>query len=352
MNKKIKVGVIGCGAISQAHYNGYSGVGGAEVWALADPNPEALVHRGDAWGVPPERRFTDHGELLKLPEVEAVSICTPNLLHCRQSIDALRAGKHVLCEKPMAMNPTEAKRMLDAAEKAGKVLQIGLHHRFRSDARFIKRLVEEGQLGEIYYARCQAVRRRGTPSWGMFGRMDMQGGGALIDIGVHQIDLTWWLMGCPTPVSVTGRTYRTIGAEPGHVGIWGPWDHSTYTVEDFASGFVRFENGATMTVECSFNVNLDSDREGCNLAGTKGGAGLSPFSLQTVVNGHITDCTPNHIGAGLNNPSPHDNEIAAFCRSVRGGERCEAPGAEAIWTQKIIDGLYRSSKTGKEVQLS
>jgi len=354
--KKLKVGVIGTGGISRVHFRGYIHSRAAKIYALADVDAAALARRADEYDVPAERCFTDYRKLLKLDELDAVSICTPNLLHARQSIDALRAGKHVLCEKPMAMNPREAQRMVDAAKATGKKLQIGLHQRFRNDAAFVKRLIEQGRLGKIYYARCRAVRRRGVPSWGVFGQLDKQGGGGLIDIGVHQIDLTWWLMGCPRPVSVSGQAYQTIGPEPGHVGQFGPWDHGTYTVEDFACGLVRFDNGATMSIECSFNVNLDGNHEGCHLVGDRGGAGLGPLSVQLEINGHLTDCTPHNVddvdgGTPRARLGAHDKEVVAFCRSIQKDRPVLVPAAEAIWTQKIIDGIYRSAKSGKEVAI-
>jgi len=354
--RKLKVGIIGSGMISGFHISGYLKSNRAEIYALADVDQEVLNSRGDEFDVPPERRFTDYRRLLALETIDAVSICTPNIFHCRQTIAALKAGKHVLCEKPMAMTPAEAKRMVAVAEQTHRKLQIGLHHRFRNDAAFVRKLVADGKLGEIYFARCQAVRRRGVPSWGVFGQADKQGGGGLIDIGVHQIDLTWWLMGKPTPVAVSGQTYRTIGDKPGRVGVFGRWDNKTYTVEDFACGLVRFENGATMSIECGFNVNLDAPREGCHIVGTKGGAGLSPLSVQVEMNGHLTDCTPRHVEVA-DKPNPlgdlndHEKEVVAFCRSVAGNKPVLVPASEAIWTQRIIAGLYESAKTGREVTI-
>jgi len=354
--KVLRVGIIGTGGISGVHCSGYVKSGMAEVYALADVHAESLSRRAAEQKVPAERCFADYRRLLRLKELDAVSICTPNRFHARQSIDALRAGKHVLCEKPMAMNARQAQQMVDEADKAKRKLQIGLNHRFRNDAQFVRKLVADGRLGRIYYARCQAIRRRGVPSWGVFGQIDKQGGGGLIDIGVHQIDLTWWLMGGPRPVSVSGQTYQTIGPEPGHVGIFGRWDHTTYTVEDFACGLVRFEGGATMSIECSFNVNLDRSREGCNIVGDRGGASLGPLAVQIEMNGHLTDCTPNNIddvdrGLGGLALGLHEKEVVAFCESILVDKPVAVPASEAIWTQKIIDGIYRSSKTGREVAI-
>jgi len=354
--KKLKVGIIGVGGISGVHYSGYVKCGQADVYAICDVKPDVLKRRSDEYKVPKARCFKDHRDLLKLKEIEAVSVCTPNRFHMPITVNAFKAGKHVLCEKPMAMSPAEGQKMNDAAKKAGKKLQIGLMQRFRVDANYIKGLVDDGVLGDIYFARCQAIRRRGVPSWGVFGQLKEQGGGSTIDIGVHQIDLTWWLMGKPKPVAISGQIYRTIGNTPGHMGQFGPWDWKTYTVEDMAVGLVRFANGATMSIECSFCANLDQDREGCHLVGTKGGASLSPLSVQLEQNGHLMDCTPrDFVTVDLHGVpctiSNHELEVASFVDCVLRNKAVKVPGTEAIWTQKIIDGIYRSAKAKKEIPL-
>ncbi len=354
--KHLKVGIIGVGGISGVHYSGYTKCGVADVYAICDIKPDVLEAKSEKYDVPEERCFLDHRELLKLKEIDAVSVCTPNKSHCEITCNALKAGKHVLCEKPMAMNPREAQRMVDTAQKAGRLLQIGLMQRFRGDANYVQQLVEQGVLGKVYYARCQSIRRRGVPSWGVFGQLEEQGGGPLIDIGVHQIDLTWWMMGKPRPVAVSGMTATTIGNTPGHFGMFGPWDWKTYTVEDFACALVRFEGGATMTIECSFNSNVDRDSHAAHILGDKGGAGIGPLSVQLEVNGHLMDCTPCDIKnldlAGMPTRSTnHELEVAHFCDCVRRGEPTRVPGSEAIWTQKIIDGLYRSARLGREVKI-
>ncbi len=357
MAKKLKAGIIGTGGISTVHNSGYVKSGVADVYAICDIKPDVLKQKAELWKVPAERCFANYHDLLAMPEIDCVSVCTPNLLHCQITVDAFKAGKHVLCEKPMAMNAVEAAKMNAAAKAAGKKLQIGLMQRFRTDANYIRKLREGGHLGNVYYARCQAIRRRGVPSWGVFGQLDKQGGGGVIDIGVHLMDLTWWLMGEPIPASVSGATYRTIGNTPGHAGMFGPWDWKTYTVEDFATGLVRFKNGATMVVECGFIANLDKARESCHIVGDKGGAGLDPLTVQLEVAGHLLDCTPNDIGTvdlhGRSDRSTtnHEKEVYAFCKSIVDRKPVWVPGTEVIWVQKIIDGLYRSAKLGKEVAI-
>lgn len=355
--KALKVGIIGTGGISSVHYSGYLKSKLAEVYALCDIKPDVLQEKSDTYKVPAERCFADHRELLRLKEIDAVSVCTPNGAHCEITVNALKAGKHVLCEKPMALNPAQADRMNAAAAKAGRKLQVGLMQRFRPDARFIRKLVDNGTLGKIYYGRSLSVRRRGAPSWGVFGQKEIQGGGPLIDIGVHAIDLTWWLMGCPRPIAVSGQTYQTIGTRPGGIGMFGPWDHKTYTVEDFACGLVRFENGATMSVESAFNVNLEKSREGnIHVVGDRGGAGLGPLTVQIEQNGHLVDCTPCDVDQ-MDSCTPyqgltiHEKEVRSFCECILEDRPVLVPGTEAVWTTKMISGLYRSAELGKEVAI-
>ncbi len=354
--KKLKVGIIGVGGISGVHHSGYSKCDAVELYAICDIKPDVLKEKSEKYEVPTERCFDDHRDLLKLKELDAVSVCTPNGSHCEITVNALKAGKHTLCEKPIAMNARQGQRMVDAAEKAGKILQIGLMQRFRADVNYVKDLVDAGELGDVYYARCHAIRRRGVPSWGVFGVKEEQGGGGLIDIGVHHIDLTWYMMGKPTPVSVTGQTYHTIGSTPGHWGMFGQWDHKTYTVEDFACGLVRFDNDATMTIECSFIANVDKDSGASQIVGTKGGAGISPLMVQTELNGHLMDCTPHHVMAVGEDGRPsrktnHELEIEHFVNCIQAGKKTRVPGHEVVWVQKIIDGIYKSGETGKEVKI-
>ncbi len=354
--KKIKVGIIGVGGISGVHYSGYTKSPDAELWAICDIKPDVLAEKSEKYGVPEERCFLDHRDLLKLKEIDVVSVCTPNKPHCEITVNALKAGKHVLCEKPMAMNPREAQKMVDTAKACRRKLQIGLMQRFRADASYVQRIVAGGVLGKVYYARCQSIRRRGVPSWGVFGQLEEQGGGGLIDIGVHQIDLTWWMMGKPRPVAVSGATYRTIGNTPGHVGMFGPWDWKTYTVEDFACALVRFRGGATMSIECSFIANLDKDSHSAHILGDKGGAGIGPLTVQLEEGGHLLDCTPCNVRpVGLDGlPTKltnHELEVASFCDRVARRKPVLVPGSEAVWTQKIIDGIFRSAKAGKEVRI-
>jgi predicted dehydrogenase len=345
MAKKIKVGIIGAGGISRHHVEGYQKCPNVEVIATCDIIPERAKAQAEQFNIP--HWFDSAARLLKIKDIGAVSVCTPNYDHMHSSLMALRAGKHVLCEKPIAMNARQAQRMVDAARKARKKLQIGLDKRFSSGVRFAKQVIEQGRIGKPYYARSMSIRRRGVPSWGVFGQKKLQGGGALIDIGVHSIDMGWYLMGCPRPVAVSGKTYRTIGDAPGHVGMFGTWDHKTYDVEDFAAALVRFAGGATMTIESAFCVNLDKNRFGCNIVGDKGGVTLDPLQVHLEAAGYLMDCTPNH----LPRVQTYHAEVAAFVEAVASNKPSQVPGSQVLWVQKIIDGIYASCKANREVRI-
>ena len=209
--KRVRVGFIGSGGIAGTHIGYLKTVPGVEIIALSDSVQAAMDARIKQHDLKDVKTFTDYRQMLKLKDIDAVSVCTPNYLHYKPTVDALRAGKHVLVEKPMAMNAREAQAMCDAAKKAKKVLTIGFQQRFRPDAQFVRRAVAEGQFGDIVYCRAQALRRRGIPSWGVFGRKDLQGGGPLIDIGVHIIELTHFLIGKPKPVAASSQVYTYLG---------------------------------------------------------------------------------------------------------------------------------------------
>ncbi len=346
MARKIQVGVIGAGGISGMHMGGYQASPHAELLAVCDTDVKRAEARAAEFGIP--HVFDSAEKLLRLKQIDAVSICTPNHDHKRSTLKALRAGKHVLCEKPIAMNAREGRQMVDAARKARRILQIGLNNRFQPEVQFAKKLIEAGKIGTPYYARSLSIRRRGVPSWGVFGRKELQGGGALIDIGVHAIDFTWYMMGCPRPLAVCGQTYRTIGDQPGHVGRFGPWDYKTYTVEDFAVALVRFAGGATMMVESAFCVNLPDDVFGGHVVGDKGGVSTGPLKVMLELNGHLTDCTPNDLPRGV---KTHHVSVMEFVNSIVKRKASLIPGAQALWVQKIIDGIYASSQARREVRV-
>ena len=348
--KKVKVGLIGTGGISRAcHIPGFQSIPDEceIVWAC-DIIGELAASVAKEHGIP--RSTIDYRDVLNDPEVDAVSVATPNNVHMQLTVDALKAGKHVLCEKPLAMNAEEAKAMCRAARESKKILQVALQMRFGGGARFLKDYIEHGHMGDIYYARAQALRRRGVPHWGVFIDKEKQGGGPLIDIGVHILDLTLSLMGYPKPVSASGKTWDTLGKNPDLVNPWGDYDRSKFTVEDMAVGFIRFENGAVVVLESSFMGNIKDDLFRTELFGTKSGAllkagGENPLEIYAEVDRQLFDLSPRNVP---DVPSQHTAEIQAFVKAVREGSPSPVPGEQGLILNAVFDALYKSTVTGKE----
>jgi predicted dehydrogenase len=346
--KKIGIGIIGSGGIAQsAHMPGYAAVADdCEIVALADINPEAARTASEKFNVP--HVFDDYRKLLEMDEVDAVSICTPNYLHKEPAILALQAGKHVLCEKPIAMNAGEAREMVDAANKSGKKFQVGYNLRFSPQHQALKKYVDAGDLGEIYYARAQAMRRRGIPGWGVFVDKSKQGGGPLIDIGVHILDLTLWLMGHPKPVSASGVTYAKFGKRDDVVGFLGQWDYNNFTVEDFASALIRFDNGATIVLESSFVANIPEDLFTSTLCGTEGGAVTSPLTIVKEQHRTLQTYKPELPGGEV---KTHYEEVKSFVECIRDDKEPLVTGEHGLMVAQIMDAIYASSEAGREVQI-
>jgi predicted dehydrogenase len=349
MSEKVRVGFVGSGGIAGTHIKWLKPVPGVEVVALSDVSQAAMDARIKEHELQGVKTFTDYKQMLRMKELDAVSVCTPNCLHCEPTIQALQAGKHVIVEKPMAMSAREAQAMCDAAKKAKKVLSIGFQQRFCPASGFIRRAIEEGKLGDILYVRAQALRRRGIPSWGVFGRKDLQGGGPLIDIGVHILEVSHFLMGKPKPVAASAGCYTYLGNQkPDATAPWGDWDWKSYTVEDLAVGFIRFDNGATLSIESSFAAHIENDVFSTTLMGTKGGAAWLGGSarIYTDYSGKMVNLEPKvmekdeHFAIKMRN----------WINSIHGAPN-PAPGEDGLAVQKMLDGLYASSERGREVAI-
>ena len=351
--KKWKVAVIGVGGISEMHIRSYRSNPNVELYAFCDINEARLRKMGEKYGV--SRLFTDKDELLRaLPELDAVSVCTWNAAHAPCAIAALNAGKHVLCEKPMAKNAAEAQEMLEAARRAGRLLMVGFVRRYEKGSALLRRLVREDFFGELYYAKATYLRRNGNPG-GWFGDKSRSAGGPLIDLGVHVIDLTRYLMGNPRPVSVYGATFRKLFDRPGIVTpkaysstSAGPGD--VCDVEDLATAMIRFENGAVLQVEAAFSLNLREDTGSVQIFGTKGGAKLSPgLELYSELDGYMTNVTPVYP------PESFDDEFQAeidhFVDCFANGAPCRSPAEDGVQIMRILDAVYESARTGHEVVL-
>jgi predicted dehydrogenase len=343
--KKLKVGIIGTGSIATwAHMPGYQALADkVEVVAFCDIKPDVLKEKQEKFEV--KRGYLDYNEMLEKEELDAVSICTPNYAHKDPTIAALKAGIHVLCEKPIGMSAKEGYEMDEAAKKYGKILQIGFCWRWGGPSQAVKRYIDDGAMGEIYHSEVIAMRRRGIPGWGVFGEKDKQGGGPLIDIGVHAIDLALHFMGYPKPVSVSGASYQKFGKREGIIGLLGQWNRETFTVEDFAAGLVKFDNGTSMTIMSSFCANRDGDPFNVKLYGTEGGAEIDPCMIYREEHGSLVNITPVHIPK----VTTHSAEIADFVDAILEEKPSPVPGWQGAITSQIIDAIYESQDTGREI---
>ena len=253
MDKKVRIGVVGCGGIANGkHLPAEKRNPAAELVAFCDIIEERAVKACKEYGEAGAKTYTDYKELLEDKSIDAVLVLTPNCSHCEITVAALEAGKHVLCEKPMAMNYAEAKKMLAARDKAGKVLTIGYQNRFRPDALYLKERADEGMFGDVYYAEAIAIRRRAVPTWGVFIDQEKQGGGPLIDIGTHALDLTLFMMNNYEPAYCVGKTFHKLNKQKNTGNAWGDWDTEKFTAEDSAFGFVVMKNGALINLKSSW----------------------------------------------------------------------------------------------------
>ena len=348
---KIKVGIIGVGSISDLHINGYLKNPDVELYAFCDINEKRLKFMGEKYGI--TRLFTDKDEMLKLAEIDAVSVCVWNSAHAPCTIAALNAGKHVLCEKPMATSAEEGRAMAAAAEKNGKLLMIGFVRRFGNDCAVMKDLIKNDTFGDFYYAKATYLRRNGNPG-GWFGDKSRSAGGPLIDLGVHVIDLTRFLMGNPKPVSVYGATFQKLLNRPGIKGgagyaSSGAGEDDICDVEDMVTALVRYDNGAVLQVEASFSLNLKKDEGVIQFFGPKGGAKMDPeLELYSDMAGYMTDIKLAYPTA-LSFDGLFEKEIDHYVDCVKNGTECLSPAEDGITIMKILDAIYESAKTGHEV---
>jgi len=351
--KRVKIAVIGVGGISECHIAGYRNDPRAELYAFCDIDAEKLKMKGEKYGI--TRLYTDVNQMLaELPEIDAVSVCTWNAAHAPCTLAALKAGKHVLCEKPMAMDVAEAKAMEQAAKDAGKLLMIGFVRRFGNDCAVLKDWIDKGSLGDIYYAKATYLRRNGNPGrW--FGDKSRSGGGPLIDLGVHVIDLCRYLMGNHQPVSVYGATFKKLADRPEirtvAPNLEEPAKGEICDVEDLASVMIRFDNGAVLSIEASFSLNIKKDEGTIQLFGTKGGAKLDPeLEIYSQQNGYLTNTTLD-MSTALSFNGLFEHEISHYLDCVTGEAACRAPAPDGVTLMRILRAAYESAETGHEVVL-
>ncbi|MEK3902747.1 Gfo/Idh/MocA family protein [Paenibacillus sp. FSL R7-0179] len=359
MSKVYRVGVIGCGGIANGkHLPALSRQDKVQVVAFCDIIKERAEAAAEQYGGADAAVYTDYEELLKDASIDIVHVLTPNDAHAEISIAGLEAGKHVMCEKPMAKTAADAKRMAEAAKRTGKKLTIGYDNRFRQDSLYLKKVCEAGELGHIYYAKAHAIRRRAVPTWGVFLDEEKQGGGPLIDIGTHALDLTLWMMDNYKPKVVLGTKYHELSQKEDAANAWGPWDPKKFTVEDSAFGMIVMENGATITLEASWALNsLDLDEAKCSLSGTEAGADMKD-GLRINGEKHSKLYT-NEIELGAGGVAFYDGkeekatdiELRKWIEAIEQDKDPVVTPEQAYVVSRILEAIYESAQTGKAVYL-
>ncbi len=351
MSKILKVGVVGVGGIAKAHMPGWTASEEAEVVAGSDISAEALERWGALYGV--KKLESDPAALFSDPDIDIIDVCTPNRYHAPLSIAALEAGKHVLCEKPLAPTPEEIREMIEARDRAGKLLMTAQHFRFRGDSQALKAEVDTGMLGEVYHARSWMLRRGWLPVRPGFIYKKHSGGGPTIDVGVHILDLTLWLMDNPQPVAVSGVAKAPLAEHEGAFSAWKlapvPKDMD---VEDFAAAFVRFENGATLVLETSWLLHHDTPGEDTQiwLYGTEGGCHW-PTTKILETNYETKQFSNRFLQLTQDKMEPHALECVEFAKAVLDGAPSPVPAEQSLQVQEILDGIYRSQEEGREVRV-
>ena len=354
MKRKLRYGLIGCGGCGvNKHLASYAKFPDeVELVGVFDADPVKARSAAERFKVP--RVYESYEALLAAPDIDVVSVVTPNALHAPIAIAALRAGKHVHVEKPIALNAQEARAIVAAKNKARRKVLVALNNRFTESAQCAKRYVQEGRLGEIYHARCGWRRRQGYDMAGRwFADKAQSGGGPMIDLGVHFFDLTMYLMGYPAAVTVTGCCYDKIARPPAadrefpSVMLGGSAGKGRYDVEDMAVGFARLRTGASVAFEFNWASHIEREMTYLELMGTRGGLSLidGVLKIYTQAAGELVDVVPQvrNIGAW------GENETRHFLHCLRTGAAPLAPPEEAVTMMAIIDAFYASARTGREV---
>ena len=358
MERIVNVGIIGCGGIANGkHMPSLKTVPNVRIVAFCDIVIEKAEKAAREYGTPDAKVYADYKELLKDPSIEVVHVLTPNREHADISIDALHAGKHVMCEKPMAKTAADARRMVAAAKETGKKLTIGYQHRQKAQTQYAKELIGDGALGEIYYANCYALRRRGTPNWGVFLNEEEQGGGPIIDIATHSLDLTLYLMNNYEPALVVGKTHKML-EHPEAGNIWGDQGVSTTPLEESACAMIVMKNGATIMLETSWSLNTDEPiAEGsCRLCGSRAGLAIKNDNLTVnkIEYNRAVDSTVDTKAGGVAfysgaKVTPAVTEAHNWIRAVVEDTDPVVLPEQACVVSEILEAIYVSSKTGKAV---
>lgn len=353
---KVNVGMVGCGGIAMGkHLPSLAKIQEAQVVAFFDISYDRAQEAKNKFGTPDARIYQDVYELLRDPDVHVVHVCTPNDTHAELSIAAMEHGKHVLCEKPMAKTAVDAQLMLEVSERTGKKLSIAYQNRFRADSRWLNEACRAGDLGEIYMAKAHATRRRAVPTWGVFLDLEKQGGGPLIDIGTHALDLALWFMDNYEPKVVLGSSYRKLAEQGSRANMWGPWDPAKFTVEDSAFAMITMKNGATVWLESSWALNIsDPDEAKVTLCGTKAGADMrGGLHVNGEEHGLLYKREVQMTGyAGWGGSVPDDaseQEARAWINAILEDKSPIVTAKQGFVVQQILEAIYESSSKGQAI---
>lgn len=353
---KIRTAVIGVG-VGWNHIEGYQTHPNSELVAICDVNPWALKERGDRFNLPEQQRFTDYKDVLAMKELDAVSIALPNFLHEPVALEAFAHGKHVLSEKPLASTVEAGQRILDASKSAGKTLMVCYNHRYRPEIVWLKGQINQGEFGHIYAAKAGWMREGWIPTHGAwFTQKDRSGGGALIDLGVHVLDLALWLKGYPKPVAVSGAAFAEFG---GRGQKTRPRDvkPTAFDVDDSGFGFVRFEDGSVLQFESAWATHREPNADAyfVRLFGSEAGANFytaAPNGETVAMFKYVSDQPTSIIPRLPTGISGHRYAVHHFVDCIVNNKTPESPGEHGMIGLKIIDAIYRSSKEGREIELN
>lgn len=355
----LQAAVIGCGAIARKkHIPVLLEHPAIHLRTLCSRSLQSALACREAFGCRHTAVTADPEAVFSDPDTDLVVIAAPNGVHEGYALRALAGGKHVICEKPMACAAAGAEQMLEESLRRGRMLHISYQNRYTDQALHARRLVDEGVVSGVYYAKAYALRRRAVPTWGPWTEQS-QGGGPLLDIGGHAIDLALWLSGCFEPDILLGAAYNRLGRKGSEANRWGPWDPGRYETEDLAVGLVRMKNGLTLSVEASYALNIAEEKEAAvDLFGVTGGLELRQEGLTLIqelggrmfVAGDRTQAVRRDLTPQTQAASPARRELDAVAEMLLAGKTADPAAPQALAVARIIDGLYRSARTGEAVR--
>lgn len=345
--RKLRIGIMGAGQESvHSHIPNCLKNGEiAEIAAVCDVNLKNAQLAAEQFHIP--SCYEKHTDMLEKEDLDLVTICVPNKFHETLTVDALRAGCHVLCEKPPALTAKQAEHMAEEAQKAGKLLTYNLHYRYAPEVQMIKKMIDAGEFGTLYTGRVQAVRRRGIPGWGNFTNRNMQGGGSLVDIGVHMLDTALYLLDYPKPLYAAASSSDRIGKRGG-VGLMGEWDPDKFTVEDGLFGYIQFEGGISLHVDTAFALNCkDKQRMNVEICGDLAGASVFDGEIYTEKDQALVDMKLPFV----QEVDKRNISISNFIKCCANGQKPLITAEQGVTLMRIVEALYRSAEIGKAVEI-